>query len=60
MSWIKPIIKCSECGSTHYGYTDDMRLLCRKCGHTDGKRKDWRQSEQTKIYEHKPVRIREF
>ncbi len=61
MSWIRPIIKCSKCGSTRYGYTDDMRLLCRKCGHTDGKRKDdWRTSEDTKTYVYKHEAIRKF
>ena len=54
------IIKCSKCGSTRYGYTHDMRLMCRSCGHEAGTpKKDW-QSEKTKIFEHRHEAVKEF
>jgi len=56
------IYKCSKCGSTNHGYTADMRLLCRNCGHSAGKQKnDWLQEEKKpRIYEHRADTIREF
>ena len=55
------IIKCSKCGSTNYGYTSDMRLMCRNCGHEEGKpKKDWMQREEPKIYEHRNETVRKF
>ena len=55
------IIKCSKCGSTRYGYTCDMRLMCRSCGHEEGTpKKDWEQSENTKTYGYRHEIVKKF